>query len=163
MANVKLRQAIAQEAESKLKTFTTGAQMIEELLTAHNKFRAEVGVEPLKWSDSLAKSAQDWANKLAKRKRMDHSNNAENLFMNGSRQSSYTDVVEAWGSEKQNFVFGTFPNISKTRKWEDVGHYAQIIWRKTLWVGCGMATDGKFDYVVCHYNAKGNVPGQSVY
>ncbi|HRH44617.1 MAG TPA: CAP domain-containing protein [Pyrinomonadaceae bacterium] len=30
--------------------------MIDEILAAHNKYRTEVGVEPLKWSESLAKA-----------------------------------------------------------------------------------------------------------
>lgn len=37
----------------------------DEILDAHNRYRAEVGVPPLSWSDDLANQAQDWANYLA--------------------------------------------------------------------------------------------------
>ena len=30
------------------------------ILAEHNKYRAEVGVPPLKWSDNLAEGAQRW-------------------------------------------------------------------------------------------------------
>src|SRR5262249_9712563 len=46
-----------------------GAQVsraqIEELLRAHNRWRAEVGAPNLTWSTTVAASAQRWANQLA--------------------------------------------------------------------------------------------------
>lgn len=37
----------------------------QELLNAHNRYRAEVGVPPLSWSNALARDAQQWADRLA--------------------------------------------------------------------------------------------------
>lgn len=38
---------------------------VQEILDAHNKYRAEVGLSALTWSNNLANSAQQWANNLA--------------------------------------------------------------------------------------------------
>src|ERR1019366_4677056 len=55
----------------------------KEMLFAHNAIRSRVGLPPLRWSDSLAKFAQDWANTLLARKQFSHrpkSPYGENLF-----------------------------------------------------------------------------------
>jgi pathogenesis-related protein 1 len=42
------------------------AQEAEDMVKLHNKARAEVGVAALKWSPTLAKYAQEWADELAR-------------------------------------------------------------------------------------------------
>ncbi len=37
----------------------------EDILAAHNKYRADLNIAPLIWSDELATRAQSWANNLA--------------------------------------------------------------------------------------------------
>ncbi|MCJ7444961.1 MAG: CAP domain-containing protein [Methanotrichaceae archaeon] len=140
--------------------------MSSEILSAHNKYRAEVNIPPLVWSDTLASGAQEWADYLATLGRLQHSNSGygENLWM-GSPPGyfSYTQMVDGWGSEKQYFVYGIFPNVSSTGNWADVGHYTQIIWKNTLQCGCAKATGGNWDYFVCRYNPPGNYIGQYVF
>jgi uncharacterized protein YkwD len=41
------------------------ASMEQEILDAHNKYRSEVGVPPLHWSNELAAQAKQWANHLS--------------------------------------------------------------------------------------------------
>jgi Cysteine-rich secretory protein family len=53
---------------------------------------------------------------------------------------SVTQLVGIWGNEQQYFVDGTFPDVSTTGNWEDVGHYSQMVWRNTTEVGGGPAT-----------------------
>jgi hypothetical protein len=135
----------------------------QEILNAHNAYRAQVGVSPLQWSDSLAASAQQWANHLAATGTFEHSGAGENLAQGSTGAFSVTNLVDMWGSEKQYFVYGTFPNISNTGNWQDAGHYTQLVWRNTTEVGCGLASGNGNDVLVCHYNPAGNVEGQAVF
>ncbi|BAY09012.1 CAP domain-containing protein [Calothrix sp. NIES-2098] len=138
---------------------------IQEMLAAHNRYRAEVGIPPLQWSDNLAASAQQWANHLAGTGTFEHSHNGsgENLAQGSTGFFSVTKLVDMWGDEKQYFSNGTFPNVSSTGNWMDVGHYTQVIWRNTTEVGCGLASGNGNDVLVCHYNPGGNVTGQGVF
>lgn len=146
----------------------TQASIAEQLLAAHNHYRAEVGVPPLVWSNTLANHAQDWADYLASigGNSLQHSQDTEegeNLWLGTSGYYSHTDMVDSWGAEKQYFMEGTFPDVSSTGDWTDVGHYTQIIWRNTTEVGCGLAEAGGNDILVCRYSPPGNYLGQPAY
>lgn len=144
-------------------SLTSPTSLINEVLTAHNRYRAEVGVPLLQWSDALAGSAQRWANQLAAMNKLQHSQSGENLASGTTGSFSVTQLVEMWGNEKQHFISGTFPDVSNTGNWMDVGHYTQVVWRNTTEVGCGLASGGGNDFLVCHYNPPGNVTGQRVF
>ena len=77
---------------------------------------------------------------------------------------SLTQMVDTWGQEKQNFRNGTFPNVSTTGNWFDVGHYSQMVWRNTKRVGCAGVTGSDGYYrLVCRYSPPGNVIGQRAF
>ncbi|MFB2897436.1 CAP domain-containing protein [Aerosakkonemataceae cyanobacterium BLCC-F50] len=143
-----------------------GNPMIAEILAAHNKYRSQVGVPPLTWSDTIANSAQQWANHLAATGKFQHSGvrYGENLWMGTKGRFSLTQMVDAWGNEKKDFIPGqNFPNVSRTGKWQDVGHYTQVVWRNTTEVGCALVSSGGRDILVCQYNLPGNFRGQKAY
>ncbi len=140
------------------------ASMAQEILNAHNKYRSEVGVPPLRWSNQLAAQAEQWAKHLSRNKAFKHSQTSgqgENLWMGTSHQFSFTQMVDSWGSEKKYFKYGAFPNVSSTGNWADVGHYTQIVWKNTTQVGCAGVdgSDGKYR-LVCRYVTPGNFRGQ---
>jgi Cysteine-rich secretory protein family/LysM domain len=145
----------------------SGGGMVQEILNAHNSYRSQVGVPALTWSDALASQAQDWANQLSANGAFQHSGTpgqGENLWMGTSHRFSFTQMVESWGNEKQHFVPGTFPNVSNTGNWADVGHYTQMVWRNTTQVGCAVVDGGDGNArLVCRYVSQGNVIGQSVF
>ena len=132
-----------------------------EFLEVHNSYRSEVGIEDLTWSDELATSATEWAEQLAADCAFQHSsgNYGENLWMGTSNAFSITDVVDAWGSEKENYTYSD----NSCADGEVCGHYTQMVWENTTQVGCGVATCDGFDVWVCQYIPQGNIVGQKPY
>jgi hypothetical protein len=138
-----------------------------ELLAAQNKYRSELGEPALVWSNRLSRSAQRWAEHLAQDVHaMKHSGAiamGENIATWTAGRASLTNLVLLWGVEKQYFVDAVFPDVSRTGDWRTVSHYTQMVWRKTTEVGCGLATGGGQDYLVCQYNPAGNFMGEKAY
>lgn len=144
----------------------TAANFDQRLLTAHNRERALLGLEPLNWNPALVQSAQRWADHLAATGRFEHSHDdpyepeGENLWAGTRGYYSPEQMVDAWAREKRYFRRGTFPDNSTTGRVEDVGHYTQLVWRDTRQVGCAKATGAQEDVLVCRYAAAGNYRGQ---
>jgi uncharacterized protein YkwD len=128
-------------------------------IAEHQKWRAEVNSEPLKWNTDIQKKAEDYALKLAKLGRLKHSESGlgENLYWFSGQTFEPADATDAWGSEKSMYQPGT--KIS-TSNYQDFGHYTQMIWHKTTEVGCGVAQSPHGTFVVCQYNPPGNFIGE---
>lgn len=131
-------------------------------LDNNNHMRSKVGVPPLEWSPVLSAAAQQWAEHLAKKGTMMHSNSGgmgENLFYGYGKDFTPNDAIEAWYSEKKQYTYGKFRNGGPV-----VGHYTQLVWRNTEKVGMGMARsrDGKI-FIVANYYPAGNWIGQKPY
>jgi cysteine-rich secretory family protein len=140
----------------------------ERLVAAHNVERAMARVPPLSWDASLAAQAWSYARLLAATGTFRHSDRrsrggtGENLWMGSRGAYSIEQMVSGWTSERRMFVPGTFPFVSRTRSWEDVGHYTQMIWPTTTRVGCAVASARGNDVLVCRYGPAGNVDGRPV-
>jgi hypothetical protein len=139
----------------------------ERALAAHNRERALAGVAPMVWDEGLKASAQAWADHLAATGGFEHASlrqlgdEGENLWAGSRGYYSVDAMVDAWAREKQYFRPAVFPGNSVTGDIEDVGHYTQLIWRRTKHVGCAMASGPVEDVFVCRYNEAGNWEGQS--
>lgn len=137
-----------------------------EIVAAHNKYRAQVGVPPLRWSGRLADGAQQWAEEIAALSEMRHSGTSgvgENLAVWWGSRPSLSQLIGMWGDEKSEFHPGRFPNVSVTGNWKSVAHYTQMIWRDTTEVGCGSASNAAKVFFVCWYSPQGNFLGQIPY
>jgi hypothetical protein len=149
-------------------TTNQSASFSQEILAAHNRYRTAVGVSPLVWSGELARSAQRWADALSANLQFEHDRQnhtqGENIWMGTIGMFSLTEMVDAWGQERKSFHNGTFPEVSTTGNWFDVGHYSQMVWRATTSVGCGGAagSDGYYR-LVCRYGPPGNIVGERVF
>jgi len=140
----------------------------QRLLAAQNAERDRRRLPRLSWNDQLAQHAKAWAQKLAHDDRMVHSDRkerpgeGENLWNGTASYFAPEDMVGSFLSERKAFKAGTFPDVSKTGKWQDVGHYSQIVWPTTTSVGCALAHNKARDYLVCRYSPAGNVFGHAV-
>ncbi|KAK8983800.1 hypothetical protein V6N11_009584 [Hibiscus sabdariffa] len=134
----------------------------EDILKAHNEFRAEVGVPPLVWNKTLAKYADKYARKRVKDCKMEHSMGpyGENLA-GGYEDSTIADSVKFWATEKPDYDPAT--GNCKSGGF-DCGHYTQIVARKTKSVGCARekCKNGWY-YVICSYFPIGNIEGEKAY
>lgn len=136
----------------------------QSALDLHNRARAEVGVAPLRWSSELEAAALSQAERLARAHRLYHDKGAgsgmgENLWAGTSGAYRVDDMLGLMLGEARYYRPGRFPNVSRTGRWNDVGHYTQMIWPTTQRVGCAVATDGTEEYMVCRYTPSGNVVG----
>jgi uncharacterized protein YkwD len=139
-----------------------------EMLKAHNNARREVGMPPMVWSRQLEANAAAYAGAMARTRRFAHSRNragappqGENLWMGTRGAYSYADMAGAWVEEQQFYDGGSIDDAFASGTFGNVGHYTQIIWRRTTHVGCAVSTDGTDDYLVCRYMPAGNVHGRS--
>jgi uncharacterized protein YkwD len=130
------------------------------MLAAHNAVRATVKTAPLVWSDKLAASAQEWADRLIAQRTFVHrpkSKFGENLFQIEGAKSKPEDVVKRWAAEAANY------DHKSNHCRGECGHYTQIVWHDTKEVGCAVAGRGTREVWVCEYNPPGNYVGQRPY
>lgn len=138
-------------------------ELKQEFVNAHNKWRADVNVPDLKWSNEMEKVAENWAIKQGKKGcKMKHSSDnpyGENLYWSMGMEFSPKYAIDDWGSEikyfKKNKPFGNAQMKA--------GHYTQMVWRTTTEVGCAVYQCGSKILVVCNYNPAGNWMGQHPY
>lgn len=136
-----------------------------EWLEQHNMARADVGLGPLRWDRALVSHAQGWASSLAARGALQHDpkvrarRQGENLWRGTRSAFAPRQMIGMFIAEKRHFHPGTFPQVSRTGDWSDVGHYTQIIWPETEAVGCAIAASQYDEVLVCRYWPAGNVMG----
>ncbi|MFN9646201.1 MAG: CAP domain-containing protein [Cyanobacteriota bacterium] len=136
----------------------------EAILRVHNAERKAVGVDPLRWDGALAAAALECASRLAASGTFQHCALGENLWIGATGRFSPTAMAELWAAERRDFQPGTFPDVSKTGRWQDVGHYTQMVWRTTTALGCAAVagSDGR-TRLVCRYAPPGNWDGRPVF
>lgn len=170
--NINLEFACSEVKASRLASSSDAADpeaIRRSIQSVHNRERAAVGVAPLIWSSELEAHAGIWAAHLAALGSLQHSNSSqrpgegENLWMGSAGDFDPEQMAEAWADEKKDFVAGVFPNVSRTGDWVAVGHYTQMISRRSTMIGCAIAHASRWDVLVCRYSPPGNLIGQKVY
>ncbi|XP_057449459.1 STS14 protein-like [Lotus japonicus] len=138
----------------------------KEFLDAHNWARAEVGVEPLEWSEALAKDAGLFARYQRDRLGCKLANFSHNKY--GSNQDlggmgwTPSVAVQDWVNEKEFYSYRTNSCVAPSFPcW----HYTQVVWRKSKQVGCAQLTCvvDKLILTICFYDPPGNINGESPY
>ncbi|XP_060064314.1 Golgi-associated plant pathogenesis-related protein 1-like [Ylistrum balloti] len=127
----------------------------EEVLAAHNKYRAKHGAEPLTQAKDLDEIAQKWAEHLVKNDIFEHSDTeyGENLW-GGDANATGKEVTEKHYGEIKYYNFATGGFSMET------GHFTQVVWKGSKELGTGYARDDHGKAVVCcNYRPCGNVEG----
>jgi uncharacterized protein YkwD len=138
--------------------YSGGGDFASMILAGHNRVRADVGVAPLVWNDSLAASAQAWADHLAATDQFYHDPNpnstwGENL---GGVGPPNPNVPKA---QMQEGFFNEMNNYTGQTDAPTAGHYTQAVWSRTTSVGCATASNAAWDFLVCRYYPPGNTGG----
>ncbi len=142
------------------------SSLADTVMSVHNEERRRWRVPPLDWDDRLAADARAYAHVLAQKGYLQHANmggraqpQGENLWMGTRDAFGYDQMMAGFTEERNNYVARALPDISKTGNWADTGHYSQMIWRTTTSVGCAVASNQDFDFLVCRYSPAGNIWG----
>jgi hypothetical protein len=156
-------------------TVTTGSKAeppaLAGITAAHNAVRARVGVAmaPLSWNERLAASAQAWANQCIDstppKGLIDHNPKrgvgfpwyvGENIYAS-SATASPRRAVQSWTEERQNYDY------ARDKCAGSCGHYTQIVWAKSVFLGCAIASCPNLRFsssIVCDYGPGGNSGGR---
>ena len=135
-------------------------RVAREFLAAHNIYRCTAGIAMLEWDLPLFHSARRYADR-APLDRLAHSDPRERKGKHGVYGENVAigehlwpgQVVARWHDEIRNTQDGVF-----RPKRAGLGHYTQLVWRKTLRLGCSLGQNRRV--AVCHYDPAGNEKGR---
>ena len=157
------------------------------ILSTHNLERQLVEVEGLQWSPQLATVAQRWAEEVLKAGTLVHStqvwkesNNpiapgkslGENIAGFPNNQfGTMANMVGVWQAEKPYYNYGQDDGNGSANQapgcsapaGKACGHYTQMVWKATQYLGCGVAQNAQTKILVCQYYPAGNMRGQKPY
>jgi len=141
-------------------------------LKKHNELRKKHHVNDLILNKELMKNAQKHAEKMAKTKKFQHSNDkdrelkghrgewvGENIYYYWiSSAPSYQSgsASESWYDEIKDYDF----NKGGSSNGGVVGHFTQVVWKNTKEAGFGLAFNKNECYVVGNYYPGGNFNNQ---
>lgn len=138
----------------------SAADFQKECLKAHNEYRQKHGVAPLTLNKEICKISQAWADNLAKRKTLEHSNNddyGENIFCVSSSDPNLSitgdEPVKSWYEEIKFHKFGEEPKSLES------GHFTQVVWKDSRELGVAFAKSSGRIVVVANYFPSGNIVG----
>ncbi|XP_030944731.1 pathogenesis-related protein 1-like [Quercus lobata] len=132
----------------------------EDYLNAHNAARADVGVPPLNWDDTVAAYAQNYANQRIGDCNLVHSGGqyGENIAWS-SGDLSGVDAVKLWVNEKANYDYNSNACVGG-----ECLHYTQVVWRNSARLGCAkVRCNNGGTFIGCNYDPPGNYVGQKPY
>lgn len=154
------------------------------IVDAHNEYRkrianGEVSGQPrginlkrMKYDEKLAAEAQKIANTCEfahKHVEDGRWTVGQNLYIEystaPSKTANWKKAVESWFNEQEYYKYGPCCEHGP----EQTGHYTQVVWADTEYVGCGYAYYDSKDFFkyhklfVCNYGPAGNYIGQLPY
>ncbi|KAJ7233965.1 CAP domain-containing protein, partial [Mycena rebaudengoi] len=135
---------------------------VQEYVDIHNRERSTHGASNLVWNDTLAGTAQYWADQCL----YVHSNSrlgpfGQNLAAGTGGAFTIAEALGMWNDEASNYV--TNPTSS---------HWTQVVWKETrelgtsncsdLYCGCSLIImhHRRTQYYVCEYSPPGNFDGE---
>ncbi|XP_037708184.1 Golgi-associated plant pathogenesis-related protein 1-like [Drosophila subpulchrella] len=118
----------------------------QQVLNAHNYYRAMHNAPPLTLNPKLSELASNWANKLMTKNHLKHSQNGygENIYWASFSKQEGKDVVKAWYNEISLYNWNN-PSFSK-----QTGHFTQLVWKSSTELGVGFAKRLKYLVLIYH-------------
>ncbi|CAG9765267.1 unnamed protein product [Ceutorhynchus assimilis] len=156
----------------------------KQIVELHNSYRSlitnnvvvdqpcGINLKQMKWDKTLAESAQKIADTtIYKHVRVADTRWAvgQNLFLNMASgyipgTPSWGQALKSWWDEHEEYTYG------KCCKNTASGHYTQMVWWNSEYVGCGYTyfctADKSFPYrkfYICNYGPAGNLVGAKPY
>ena len=163
-------------------SFASEPPQFRGILASHNEVRSKYQQQPLSWSETLAKYAQQWVDHLASTQncqmihRPNHGDDkfkqihGENLFWASPEELSNgikklqpltpKEIVQAWAEEVNYYDYQS----NKCKEGKDCGHFTQMVWHESQQVGCAKAIcPDKSQLWACNYYPRGNYIGEWPY
>ena len=129
------------------------------VLSAHNNVRWLKSLPPLEWDEDLENIAASHAYELTGVCTLRHNTRkglGENLAMTPISWNSRR-VVRMWALEEKNYDY------KNNRCIGICGHYTQLVWKTTKFVGCAISECKGYIITVCNYSPPGNWIGRRPY
>ncbi|XP_047323824.1 STS14 protein [Impatiens glandulifera] len=142
-----------------------GFNSVQDFVDAHNEARTEVGVGPIAWNSSLAKSSSLLVRYQRDKMECNFANLGSSRYGGNQLRSegqvvSAREAVEAWVEEKQYYNHAN----NSCAKGRQCGTYTQVVWNKSVELGCAQTTCSQgVSLTICFYNPPGNVDGETPY
>ena len=140
----------------------------QAFLARHNFYRQQHQVGDLVLKQTLCESAQKWADTLAESGQLARSSKDggrdftinENIYAmksnNPNIEISAEQVADHWYSEVDKYKFAD-SDFEIYRNFQNIGHFSQMVWKKTTSLGVGYGKKDGSVFVVAHYHPAGNV------
>jgi uncharacterized protein YkwD len=135
---------------------------VNGFLSIINKARADVGVPPLVWDESVAAHARHWARVRVADCRLVHSDSryGENLAKGSSPDFSMPDAARLWVDQQPDYDHASNSCVNDRQ----CLHYTQVVWRTSTRIGAAKAKcRNGWTYVVANFDPPGNWVGQRPY
>ena len=135
------------------------SKFAQEHLEMHNKYRKMHHVPDIELNQELCDIAQKYAEYLAKNSLFEHSyarfkgaEMGENLYMCSGFEPNGGKAVTSWYNEIKDYDF----KKGKSANGGVVGHFTQVVWKESKYLGVGIGKVGNSYYVVANYFPAGN-------
>ncbi|KAL5111461.1 Golgi-associated plant pathogenesis-related protein 1 [Taenia crassiceps] len=137
-------------------------EFFDECLREHNRYRQLHGVEPLRHSIALDKTAQEWAETLFQKDNVTNSplSNKGEIGESISKRTSTTEQVDISGSDLTAQWYNDIKCYDFDSATGPAGNFTQMVWATSREVGFGKAIGNGQCVVVAHYRPPGNVRGR---
>ncbi|XP_013138827.1 PREDICTED: venom allergen 5-like [Papilio polytes] len=172
------------------KLINLSCNQIRDIVDGHNARRQQLaqGVVPghpaasdmkyMVWDEELAAKARKWASRNEFNHNPDKTigsgrfKTGENLYSFGSTSPgakiNIDKSLSAWFDEYKDYTYGPLTrNLFDGSSDVQIGHYTQMAWADTTYVGCGLSQywerGMKTFLLVCNYGPGGNILGQTPY
>ncbi|CAL4895247.1 unnamed protein product [Urochloa decumbens] len=128
-----------------------------EFVAVQNAVRARYGVPPMRWDKKLARHARRWANHMRGGCSLTHSGSpkySETVYMsNNDWNATATDAINYLVKTEEPIYDKLTGQCTGGRDFKECGHFAHIVNKSHLWVGCARSecTNVPSVFVVCNY------------